>query len=358
MINILGALIVSCLTTFLSIKVIKPFAKNIGLVDIPNARKAHIGEIPLIGGISVFVGVLVATSLYLPESQMINLYLISSAMLVFIGVLDDKFDLNVSFRVVAQSLIAMLMVFGANIYLSDFGDILGFGDIKLGALGFIITIVAVIAAINAFNMIDGIDGLSGTMGIISVLSIASLYLLAGQTDYIALPLVIAASLLPFLFYNLSGFSKERRYRKIFMGDAGSMFMGFTIVWLLVMGTQGEGASFRAVTGLWIIGIPLMDLCSIVLRRLKKGQSPFVADRDHLHHIFLRMGFTVKETLLIISLLALFLAGIGILGELFRISEVTMFLSFLLTFFAYNSALQHSWKFTKWVKKIKGNANEV
>lgn len=352
MINIIGALVVSCLTTLLSIKLIKPFAKNIGLVDVPSARKAHTGEIPLIGGISVFIGVLVACTIYIPDSTVINIYLISSALLVFIGVLDDKFDLNVNFRVVAQSLIAMLMVFGANVYLSSFGNLFGLGIINIGGIGFVVTVVAVIAAINAFNMIDGIDGLSGVVGVVSIASIAALYFWAGQTTYIVLPLILIASLLPFLFYNLSDFSRKRRFKKIFLGDAGSMFMGFTVVWLLVLGSQGDAASFRPVTALWLIALPLMDMCSIVIRRVKKGQSPFVADRDHLHHIFMRIGFSSKETLLIISTISFSMALFGIWGEIFAINENVMFLVFVVTFFIYNFCLQHSWKFTKWIKGVK------
>jgi UDP-GlcNAc:undecaprenyl-phosphate GlcNAc-1-phosphate transferase len=134
-----------------------------------------------------------------------------------------------------------------------------------------------------------------------------------------------------------------------MGDAGSMFMGLTVIWLLTLGTQNSTlneAAFRPVTALWIIAIPLMDMFAIMLRRLKKGNSPFKADNGHLHHICLRMGLSSRQSLLAISLFAIVLAAIGILGEVFLIPESIMLLLFIVLFFGYSYALQHAWKLVR------------
>ena len=108
-----------------------------------------------------------------------------------------------------------------------------------------------------------------------------------------------------------------------MGDAGSMFIGLSVIWFLMHATQGEKVAFRPVTALWIIALPLMDMLAIIIRRARKGLSPFVADRDHLHHIFMRIGFSPRKSLLIIVLFSMFMSSIGILGELFLVHESIM-----------------------------------
>ena len=120
-----------------------------------------------------------------------------------------------------------------------------------------------------------------------------------------------------------------------MGDAGSMFVGLSVIWLLTMGTQGEQASFRPVTALWICAIPLMDMLAIVVRRYKNGKSPFKPDRDHLHHILQRIGFSSRQTLVIISSTAVTLSGLGLAGEYFYIPETIMLLGFLILFTLYS-----------------------
>ena len=138
-----------------------------------------------------------------------------------------------------------------------------------------------------------------------------------------------------------------------MGDAGSMFMGLTVMWLLVLGSQAQGtqvASFRPVTALWIIAIPLMDMLAIMVRRIRKGCSPFKADNGHLHHICMRIGLSSRQSLWVISLLAVLLAFTGILGEYFLVKESIMLMLFVIAFILYSYTLQHAWKFTRVIKE--------
>jgi UDP-GlcNAc:undecaprenyl-phosphate GlcNAc-1-phosphate transferase len=137
-----------------------------------------------------------------------------------------------------------------------------------------------------------------------------------------------------------------------MGDAGSMFLGLTVVWLLTIGSQGENPAFRPVTALWLVAIPLMDMASIMNRRIKKGQSPFLADREHLHHIFMRAGFSAREALLIITCFSIFLSAIGIVGEIYEIAEHIMFLGFLIIYFIYSISIQHIWRIIIFIKQFK------
>jgi len=330
---------------FLAIKFFKPVAIEVGLVDKPNERKQHAGHIPLIGGISIFMAVLAASLIWLPNTLELRMYLIASAMMVFIGALDDKFDLRVRVRIVGQIIIASLMIYGVGGYISNVGNLFGSGDIILGPLGILFTYVAIIVVINAYNMIDGIDGLIGSLSINTFTSIGILFIMSGQTDYLSYPLILATATIPYLMFNLGVFEKllGKDTKKIFMGDAGSMFVGLSVIWLLTMGTQGEQASFKPVTALWICAIPLMDMLTIVVRRYNNGKSPFKPDRDHLHHILQRVGFSSRQTLIIISAVAVALSGIGLAGEYFNISEAVMLLSFLAMFFIYLLTLRHIMK---------------
>ncbi|TPH17211.1 UDP-N-acetylglucosamine--undecaprenyl-phosphate N-acetylglucosaminephosphotransferase [Litorilituus lipolyticus] len=334
---ILATIITTFFFAFFAIKFFKPVAIEVGLVDKPSARKLHDGNIPLIGGISIFLAVLAASLLWLPNTLELRMYLIASAMMVFIGALDDKFDLRVRVRIVGQIIIASLMIYGVGGYIENLGNLFQLGNISLGPFGIVFTYLSIIVVINAYNMIDGIDGLIGSLSINTFVSIAILFLMSGQTDYLSYPLILATATLPYLMFNLGIFKQETK--KIFMGDAGSMFVGLSVIWLLTMGTQGEQASFRPVTALWICAIPLMDMLAIVVRRYKNGKSPFKPDRDHLHHLLQRAGLSAKQTLVVISLAATFMSSIGLAGEHFMVNETLLLMGFLLMFVCYVSAIR-------------------
>ena len=339
--------LISTLTAFcfayIAIKFFKPVAIEVGLVDKPSERKKHAGHIPLIGGISIFMAVLMASLLWLPNTLELRMYLIASAMMVFIGAVDDKFDLKVRIRIIGQLIVASLMIYGVGGYISNLGDLFGLGNVTLGPVGIVFTYVGIIVVINAFNMVDGIDGLIGSLSINTFASIAILFIMSGQHDYVSYPLILATATIPYLIFNLG---LARKAKKIFMGDAGSMFIGLSVIWLLTMGTQNEQASFRPVTALWICAIPLMDMLAIVVRRYKKGKSPFKPDRDHLHHILQRVGYSTQQALIIISTLAVAMSVIGLAGEYFAIPDVIMLTGFIFIFACYVLVIRKITKFEK------------
>lgn len=343
----------SFIIAFITIRFMKPVALKLGLVDLPNARKKHDGAIPLIGGVAIYLGVLMGSILFIEHSQAYKIYLISTAMILFLGVLDDKYDLSVRLRIFSQIIIASMMIFGAGFHLQSLGNIFGFFELNLGPLGILITIIAVIGAINAFNMVDGIDGLAGTL---SLVSFSALVFLLGRvsSDWLLLPIMFIAALHAYLMFNLSG--PTQIFSKIFMGDAGSMLIGLTVVWLLVIGTTLDPVSnlsaFRPVTALYLIAVPLMDMVAIMYRRIKKGISPFKPDREHLHHIFERAGYNRRQTLVIITLFAIVIAAIGCVAEVYQVPEWLMFTGFIILFAAYSWALTHVWKILLWVRKSK------
>lgn len=345
-IDLLFLFFISFVTTFTMRKV----ARQIGLVDRPNARKHHSGSIPLVGGISICISILY----YLfnnpdvfPNSDTFSICIL---ILVFVGVLDDKFDISFKLRFFVQAVLSVVMMVTGDIELRTIGDIFGTGDvITLDWFGYLVTIIAVVGAINAFNMVDGIDGLLGGLSIVTFGGLGLMLAHDGQQSIAYICLVLIVVILPYIFLNLGLFGKKY---KIFMGDAGSMLIGFTVIWLLLVSSQnGTKPPLRPVTALWLIAIPLMDMAAIMIRRIRRGDSPFKPDREHLHHIFQRLGLTSVQTLITISLLASVFAAIGILGEIFSVPEYIMFYSFLLFFSVYVYSLMNIWSITKHIKKL-------
>ena len=157
--------VVAFVSSFVAIIMLRPLAVKVGLVDKPNARKAHVGHIPLIGGISVYIGLLIASILVLIFSpghvEQLTTYLLASLLMVITGALDDRFDLSVRVRIVVQVVIASIMMFVAGNAIFSLGNLLAFGDISLWYFAYPFTVIAVLGAINAYNMVDGIDGLIG-----------------------------------------------------------------------------------------------------------------------------------------------------------------------------------------------------
>ncbi|MBU1438210.1 MAG: UDP-N-acetylglucosamine--undecaprenyl-phosphate N-acetylglucosaminephosphotransferase [Gammaproteobacteria bacterium] len=336
--------------TLLAIFILIPLAHKIGLVDKPHGRKQHVGAIPLIGGISIFSGVAITLLIFGLPQDTHWYYLLCGGSIVLLGVFDDFFDLSVKLRLCVQLMIGAVMVFGLKLYLSNLGDLVGLGNITLGYIGIPLTLIAVIAAINAFNMIDGIDGLAGMLSGVSFVSLTLMMGIGGQLEHAVLPMVLVFALIPYLLFNLDLIGKGKG--KIFMGDAGSMLIGLSVIWLLIIGSQSSTASFRPVTALWIIAVPLMDMVAIMIRRVRKGQSPFMADREHLHHIFLRLGLTSRQALVLITSLASMLATIGIVGEYLMVPDLLMLLLFLLVFSLYSLSLQYIWRITRFIKRYK------
>ncbi|WP_181377715.1 UDP-N-acetylglucosamine--undecaprenyl-phosphate N-acetylglucosaminephosphotransferase [Limnobaculum xujianqingii] len=317
-----------CLTILL---ISRTFAIQIDLVDKPNGRKLHQGHIPLVGGISIYLSMCVMyffSDGYLPHS---TAYLIGASMLLIVGILDDRFDLPVYPRIIIQALvIILLMVDGAHLY--SLGNLLPHDILILGWAGYIITLFAMWASVNAFNMTDGIDGLLGGLTCISLLGLSICFYLGKQQNLSVWCLTLIAIIIPYLLLNLSiPFGKKF---KVFMGDAGSTLIGFTILWLLLLATQGNNAVIASVTGLWLIAIPLMDMVTVMLSRILKGNSPFKPDRGHLHHILMNQGLSSHQMLLIIVTIALLLTCLGIVLEQFKIKEIISLLLFLSLFSIY------------------------
>ncbi|MGL4486019.1 MAG: UDP-N-acetylglucosamine--undecaprenyl-phosphate N-acetylglucosaminephosphotransferase [Yersinia sp. (in: enterobacteria)] len=330
--------------------VARKVAKRIGLVDKPNYRKRHQGLVPLVGGISVFAGIcftFLITNQHIPHFR---LYLGCAGFLVLVGALDDRFDISVKIRAFVQALVGIVMMTVGGLYLYSLGHVFGSWEMVLGPFGYIVTLFAVWAAINAFNMVDGIDGLLGGLSCVSFGTMGILLYQGGQMALALWCFAMIAAILPYILLNLGLLG--RKY-KVFMGDAGSTLIGFTVIWMLLQTTQGNSRPINPVTALWVIAIPLMDMIAIMYRRLRKGMSPFSPDRQHIHHLIMRAGFTSRQVFVLITLAAALLAAIGVIGEwLTFIPEWVMLALFLLAFLLYGYCIKRAWRVARFIKRIK------
>ena len=340
---------IASLITFFAIMFLRPFAIRINLTDKPGDRKLHVDSVPLVGGIAMYFGITI-TLLILPiDFNDFKYFFLASFILIIIGVFDDHRDISVSLRFLFQALVAIIIVSGAELSISSFGNLLGQGEILFYGWAYFISVIAIITGINAVNMADGIHGLAAGNSLITFAAILFLSIGNIPNQDLLITLLFCSVLPVFMVHNLCiGISSSKR---IFMGDAGSMFLGMGIVWLLLDSSQGETRIFNPVISLWFFAVPLMDMVSAFIRRLLVGKSPFKPDLFHLHHLLLHMGFKNTNALILILLFSFIMALIGILGSLYEVAEVIMFSGFLVVFLAYIV-------FISWAKSKTKNNTEV
>lgn len=313
---------------FFSKTVTPLLVSKLQLVDQPdNLRKIHTTPIPLVGGILIVLSLTVIYLLILSTLSPFNVVFVTAITLLVIGVVDDKYDISAKLRLCLQIASALILIYINNTKLSSFGDLLSFGDIQLGVLSVPVTIVAVVGMINAKNLIDGIDGLASGLSLICFVSLA--YLLWGNTAEVTFLLILIGALLGFISLNLELLPYKN---KMFLGDAGSLLLGFITVFFLVEYSQaGSNKHFNPITAVWITAIPLIDIAVTLLRRVVKGKSPFHPDKTHIHHLLMNNGFSARKTLLIlISAQALF----AVIGCLLDQYQPVSFGAFILTLLLY------------------------
>ena len=334
--------IIVFIVTIISIIGLKPVSSIIGLVDLPSDRKQHIGSIPLIGGLAMFLGVsfgLYSLKLIQIEENLI-FFFIGSLILILTGLVDDFRGVSSNKRFIFQILVALIIVKLGGAVLEDFGGLIFGEKLYLGFFSLVISLFAVVGVINSLNFSDGIDGLSASLSLVAFISIAFFAFGVKETYAFEFALIFIIALIVFLFFNL-GLIIGQGF-KIFMGDAGSTFLGLGISWALISFSQGDNLIFSPVTALWIFSVPLIDTIFVMSRRVANGKSPFEPDRKHLHHFFIHSGRTDRETLFIIVSFSIVMALIGVLMEINEVNETFMFLFFLTISFTYYFGLRHAW----------------
>ena len=318
----------SCLSFVILLLVLRYISPTLRLIDKPNFRKQHTGNIPLIGGIIIYVNILIF-SFYFETSFYMTTILLTSSILILLGALDDAIELGVTFRLLTQ-LICCLIVIGSGLVISNVGNYMFFPNIQIGILSVLFTVFCVIGLTNSFNFIDGVDGLCAGLALIAILSILIISFIDKTFIYLIdvnYLILVSITLILFIFFNITNFFK------IFLGDSGSMFLGFFISWVLIMTSQDENQIIHPILTIWCVALPVFDITSVVIRRALRKINPFRPDRRHVHHILIEMGYSNFKATFLILILSVILNFFGIL--IFYLSgPFPALLSFVILLFLY------------------------
>jgi|GEM_PF-493813 len=304
-------------------------ALRLGLMDEPNNRKIHTQPKPLVGGLGMIIAATFSSMLFVPMAGMRGLFL-GLAILLFIGFLDDFLEIGPKRKFFAQIIAACSMIYFSKALLFSFGDLLGFGELLIPGgvvIAWAVTIFCVVGVINSVNLIDGLDGLAGGIACIAFFYFAAHASFAGNVNLMMLNLALAGAVLGFLHFNWHP-------AKLFMGDAGSLCLGFALAFMAIVSSQGESSALQPVSALLILAVPITDTVVVMTKRLMRRQNPFVADKTHLHHVFLRYGLERERAVCLILLISGGLGGLTLLAPLYSVPESALFTVYVLYFVGY------------------------
>ena len=335
---LIGALLCFGLTLGF-ILILAPRAKRFGLIDVPGTgRKNHQGHTPLVGGLAIVGGLSLTALLTQSWGQIHPAFWIGLFLIVFTGTLDDLFELNPYVKFAAQFAAALLMCYWGGLTLDTLGNLVSANSLTLGRFALPLTLFGVIGVVNAINLCDGADGLGAGLVFIAVFWIAVMAAASGNAGSLSLSLGILGCIAAFLAFNLR--TPWRSHAAIFLGDAGSLSLGFVLAWLAVDGAHSSPQLFPPVTATWLVAIPLSDTIVCMSRRLAKGHNPFRADRTHLHHILIDLGLPAGGAVALILLFAFVLAAAGVTGWALRVPEHLMFYTSMAVFALYIFLVQY------------------
>jgi len=315
-----------------------PLTRYLGLHDHPGGRKQHEEPTSYIGGMFILLAVAISFLLFDRHFTLVaSTFLGCSFLLMVVGLADDKIGLGWKTRFAAQIATVLIMIFVAGVRAENLSDVFGIANLHLGWLSIPFTIFIVVGVINALNMIDGSDGLAGGQALVSLILFSAFAYYAGNTEMVSRLLTVAAAVAGFLVWN-KRFPWQPRAR-IFLGNAGSMVLGFVIAWTAVRLTQGGVHPVSPVLGPWTIAIPLIDCVALMFHRMREGQSPFKADRNHLHHLLLDAGFSpvsIAWGLMSLSMALGLSAGVAVKQGVYRPGLVLAFLALLAAYYVLTS----------------------
>jgi len=312
-------------------------AHRFGIVDHPGGRKQHTQPTPTVGGLAMYLAVLLALLWHGGISENVAVLLGCAAALVILGIFDDKHGLSVSLRMMIQVFLVSVVITGAEGTITHLGALFGIGsDIQLGMFAVPFSVIAFVGGINAMNMIDGADGMAGKMAMITVLGVAIIFYVAGAVELLPLTWAMLGALVGFLLFNTRIFVRRAW---VFMGDAGSMWLGLVLGWFMAQVTR-DGVSAEPALVLWLFGIPLIDTLVVMFRRFQRRRSPFAADRTHIHHVLEHAGLSVRRTVLVLSLAQLVLVSIGVCFYLVHAPAAVVVWSFVLLMAVYYYQLRN------------------
>ncbi len=296
---LLTALLLGALVTFTTTPAVSVLAFKIGAVDVPkDNRRMHKKPIPRIGGLAIFAGFVISSLVFCEITPELVAIYTGGLIIVAVGVLDDVFAINALLKLAAQIAVAFIAVAQGTVieYINLFGT-----HIQFGVWAVPITVIWIVGLTNAINLIDGLDGLACGVSVICSMSLLLVMLLKGEIGVSLITCAVAGACLGFLPFNSNP-------AKIFMGDTGAMFLGYTMAVISIGGVFKLHTVISFVIPLSIFGLPLIDTAFAFIRRIMSGKNPFSADRGHLHHKLIDMGFNQKQSVWILYAIC------GILGS--------------------------------------------
>ena len=282
----LAAILFAGLISYTTTPAVQRFAHIVGAIDVPkDDRRMHDHPIPRMGGLAIFLGFALTTLLFCEYTPTMLAMWFGGLIIVFVGILDDIYSINPLLKLLGQFLAALVATLqGMTIeFVQFFGNYVEFGYFAIP-----ITLIWIVGLTNAINLIDGLDGLSCGVSTICSATLLTIMLFKGDYTSALITAVLVGSCLGFLPFN-------SHPAKIFMGDTGSMFLGYTLSLLSIQGMFKLDTAMSFLIPLSIFGLPLFDTAFAFIRRILHGQSPFTPDKGHIHHRLIRMGLSQKDS---------------------------------------------------------------
>lgn len=309
-------------------------AHKVGAIDIPRSRSSHATPTPRMGGLAISLSLAMACLAYLPLDSFLRAFLSGLVVVVAIGVIDDVFEVSPRWKFVGQIVAATLFVYLSGLKIEHIGDIVGLGNIELGGASFAFTVFCIVGGMNAFNLSDGLDGLAGGLAVIAAVFFGYFAWRVQDGVLLIITVSLLGAIIGFLRYNVYP-------AKVFMGDSGSLMLGYVLAVLLV--ALSRSAPVLPVASLaMVVALPLLDTLLVMARRVRYGHSPFLPDRTHLHHRLMSLGLPHPVVVVVVYCVMLCFGLLAIVLK--QKSDWVIFSSlagFGLLVFASVSGLQHA-----------------
>ena len=297
-IALIAAFMLAGVISFATTPLVKVFATRVGAMDVPkDNRRMHTTPIPRLGGMAIFMGFIFSMLAFCDITTELRGIMLGCIVIVVLGVIDDIVQLKAKIKLIGQVIAAIIPLF-YGVRIEMFSNILPVGSpyISLGFLSIPITIIWIVGVTNAVNLIDGLDGLAVGVSAISSLSLLFIALFIGEPQVAIVMAALTGGCVGFIPYNFNP-------AKIFMGDTGAMFLGYILATISITGFFKFYAIISFLIPFLIMGLPILDTLFAIIRRLMHGQSPMTADRGHLHHRLIDMGFSQKQTVAILYIIS-------------------------------------------------------
>ncbi len=294
--------------SFLSMPLVIKVAHHIGAIDVPlDDRRVHKEPIPRLGGLGIFISVMFCLFVFIdyPLNKMMGI-MVGALFIVLTGIVDDIKPISAKYKLLIQIVVAFILVF-ADVRIISVSSVFNLSQtIPMDEfLSVVVTVLWVVGITNTLNLIDGLDGLSGGIATISAFTLAYVAFANGRIEVAVMTLIVAGACMGFLPYNFNP-------ARIFIGDTGALFLGFILAVISIEGTLKISTAFTFFAPVLALGIPIFDTFYAIIRRMAAGKHPFEADRGHLHHRVLDLGFGQKRTVLFLYLVNSLLGLSGVL----------------------------------------------